>query len=151
MSETLDREGIMQILPHRDNMLLLDRVSREGDAAHGELLIRGDAFFLQGHFPGSPVVPGVILCEILAQSACVLLQGVLTEGKLPMYTGLDQVRFKSPVKPGELFETRCRILRSKGPFYFAEGNGYVGERLCIRAEFSFAVVTSDTVSHEKAD
>ena len=151
MEEILDREGIMQILPHRGGMLLLDRVIKEGDEAHGELLIRGDEFFLQGHFPGRPLVPGVILCEILAQSACVLLQDGLAEGKLPMYTGLDHVRFKSPVQPGDLFQTRCRILRSKGPFYFAEGSGFVGERLCIKAEFSFAVVTSDKAGFRQAD
>ena len=86
------------------------------------------------------MVPGVILCEMLAQSACLLLKDEMTDGKLPMYTGLNNVRFKSPVKPGETFETRCRITRSKPPFYFAEGAGYVGDRLCLKAEFSFAII-----------
>ena len=145
MNETLERAQIMEIIPHRDRMLLLDRVRREGDSAHGELLIRGDEFFLQGHFPGNPIVPGVILCEILAQSACVLLQDQMTQGELPMYTGLEKVKFRSPVKPGDLFETRCMIVRSKGLFYFAEGTGYITEddgreRICITAKFSFAIV-----------
>ena len=108
--------------------------------ALGEDQARGDEWFLQGHFLGNPVVPGVILCEILAQSACVLLTDQMTEGALPMYTGLNNVRFKSPVKPGDLFETKCRITRSKPPFYFAEGSGYVGERLCLKTEFAFAIV-----------
>ena len=86
------------------------------------------------------MVPGVIQCEILAQSACVLLADVMTEGKFPMYTGLNNVRFKSPVKPGDVFETKCRITRAKPPFYFAEGQGFVGDRLCLKAEFSFAIV-----------
>lgn len=136
----MDREELKAILPHREGMLLLDRADREGDEARGSLLIRGDEWFLRGHFPGEPVVPGVILCEIMAQSACVLLQGALTEGGLPMYTGLNNVRFRAPVRPGDLFETRCRIVRAKGPFYFAEGRGYVGDRLCVQGEFSFAVV-----------
>ena len=145
MNGTLERAQIMEIIPHRDQMLLLDRVRREGDSAHGELLIRGDEFFLQGHFPGNPIVPGVIQCEILAQSACVLLQDQMLQGKLPMYTGLEKVKFRSPVKPGDLFETRCMIVRSKGPFYFAEGTGYIteddgSERICITAKFSFAIV-----------
>ena len=110
--------------------------------ALGQYQARGDEWFLQGHFPGNPVVPGVILCEILAQSACVLLTDQMTEGALPMYTGLNNVRFKSPVKPGDLFETKCRITRSKPPFYFAEGRGYVGEWLCLKAEFAFAIVKS---------
>ncbi len=134
------QEEIKGILPHRDNMLLVDSVHQEGDVARGTYQVRGDEWFLQGHFPGNPVVPGVILCEILAQSACILLAGEMTEGKIPMYTGLDKVRFKSPVLPGDLFETQCRITKAKPPFYFAEGSGTVGGRLCIKAEFSFAIV-----------
>ena len=136
----MNREEIKNILPHRDNMLLLDEVEQLDGTAHGTYHVRGDEFFLQGHFPGNPVVPGVIQCEILAQSACVLLQDQMTEGKLPMYTGLNNVRFKSPVKPGDTFETRVRITRAKHPFYFASGEGYVGDRLCLKAEFSFAIV-----------
>lgn len=136
----MDQEAIKQILPHRDNMLLLDEVEKVEDTAHGIYHVRGDEFFLQGHFPGNPVVPGVILCEIMAQSACVLLRDQMAEGKTPMYTGLNNVRFKSPVRPGDTFETRCRITRAKPPFYFAEGQGYVGDRLCLKAEFSFAIV-----------
>ncbi|HCT89875.1 MAG TPA: beta-hydroxyacyl-ACP dehydratase [Lachnospiraceae bacterium] len=135
----MNREEIMKILPHRDAMLLLDEAgSREGEAV-GRYHVRGDEFFLQGHFPGNPVVPGVILCEILAQSACVLMQDVMTEGKLPVYTGLNHVKFRSPVKPGDTVEARCRIKRAKHPFYFAEGTITVEERLCVSAEFSFAV------------
>ena len=136
----MNREEIMTILPHRDNMLLLDEVEKIDDTACGKYHVRGDEFFLQGHFPGNPVVPGVIQCESLAQSACVLLQDQMTDGKLPMYTGLNNVRFKSPVKPGDTFETKVRITRAKHPFYFASGEGYVGDRLCRNAEFSFAIV-----------
>ena len=136
----MNREEIKELLPHREPMLLLDQVTLEADTACGAYRVRGDEWFLQGHFPGAPVVPGVILCEILAQSACILLQDAMASGKTPMYTGLDHVRFKSPVRPGDVFETRCRITRAKKPFYFAEGSGFVGERLCLKAEFSFAIV-----------
>ena len=135
----MNREEIMNILPHRDNMLLLDRVELEDDTAHGYYTIPEDAWFLKGHFPGMPVVPGVILCEILAQSSCVLFDSAMMENKLPMYTGLNNVKFRSPVRPGDVFETRCRIVRSKGPFYFFSGEGTVDGRLCVKAEFSFAI------------
>ena len=135
----MDREEIKTILPHREPMLLVDEVTLEGDAAVGLYHVRGDEYFLQGHFPGNPVVPGVILCEILAQSACVLLQGSLKEGQLPMYTGLNHVKFRSPVRPGDTVQTRCRVTRVKHPFYFAEGTVTVDGRLCVSAEFSFAI------------
>lgn len=136
----MNRDEIMQILPHRDNMLLVDEAELVGREAHGKYHVTGEEFFLKGHFPGNPVVPGVILCEILAQSACVLLADQMADVKLPMYTGLNNVKFKSPVRPGDTFETRCRITRAKHPFYFASGEGYVGDRLCLKAEFSFAIV-----------
>ena len=136
----MNQNEIKNILPHRDRMLLLDEVEKIEETACGKYHVRGDEFFLQGHFPGNPVVPGVILCEILAQSACILLADQMGEGKTPMYTGLNNVKVRSPVKPGDTFETRCRITRVKHPFYFATGEGYVGDRLCLKAEFSFAIV-----------
>ena len=139
----MDREEIMRILPHRDDMLLLDDIAESVGEAVGHYTVRGDEFFLRGHFPQNPIVPGVILCEILAQSACVLMRDAMDEGKIPMYTGLDKVRFRSPVRPGDTVETRCRIRRAKPPFYFASGEVTVYGRLCVTAEFSFAVTAGD--------
>ncbi len=136
----MNRQEIMKILPHREHMLLLDEVEEEDGVAVGHYKVRGDEFFLRGHFPGNPIVPGVILCEILAQSACVLLQEAMDEGKLPVYTGLNNVKFRSPVRPGDTIETQCYIKRSKHPFYFAEGTVTVDGKLCASAEFSFAVM-----------
>ena len=137
----MDQQQIMQILPHRDNMLLIDEASVEDGVAHGKKTITGDEWFLKGHFPGKPVVPGVILCEILAQSACVLL-AEQTGGKkvTPFFTGLDKVRFKHPVVPGDTLQTVCSIVKSKGAFYWATGKGYVNDQLCVSADFSFALM-----------
>lgn len=135
----MNQEEIKKILPHREPMLLVDEVELVDGKACGKYHVRGDEFFLQGHFPGNPVVPGVIQCEMLAQSACVLLIGS-AEGKTPLYTGLDKVKFRSQVKPGDTFETECQILRQRGNFYFAKGTGKVNGKLCVSAEFSFALV-----------
>ena len=148
---TLNRDEIMQILPHRDNMLLLDEVENRDGTAVGRYRVRGDEFFLKGHFPDNPIVPGVILCEILAQSACVLMADVMTEGKLPVYTGLNNVKFRNSVRPGDVIETQCSIKRAKPPFYFAEGVVTVAGKVCVSAEFSFAVTAVATASVTKAE
>ena len=136
----MDQEAIKKILPHRDNMLLVQEAEVVDGVAHAKYHVSGDEWFLKGHFPGNPVVPGVILCEILAQSTCALLASEMSENCQPMYTGLNNVRFKSPVKPGDLFETRCKVTKVRRPFYFAEGTGWVDGKLCVKAEFSFALV-----------
>ncbi len=84
-------------------------------------------------------MPGVILCEILAQTSCVLMTDALTADKLAVYAGLNNVKFRAQVKPGDTLCTRCRIKKARAPFYFAEGEGYVGDKLCVSAEMTFAV------------
>ena len=135
----MDREQIKLILPHRDDMLLLDEATLEDGVAHGLYHVRGDEFFLRGHFPGNQIVPGVIQCEILAQSACVLIADQCDKDSLAVYAGLDKVRFRSSVFPGDDFRTEVTLTKARHPFYFLEGKGYVGDRLVITASFSIAI------------
>lgn len=144
----MNQEELKKILPHRDAMLLIESAELRENAAHGRYHVRGDEWFLQGHFPGNPVVPGVILCEMLAQSVCVLLKDGCAEGVTPYFTTLNKVRFKHPVVPGDTFESRCEITRVMKPFYFATGKGYVGETLCVTAEFSFALMEAPEKEEE---
>ena len=135
----MTREKIKEILPHREPMLLIDEVELTGDTATGKYTVQGNEFFLQGHYPGNPIVPGVILCEMMAQSSCLLVQ---TEGEkfTPYFTGLKNVRFKEKVIPGDTIIFKCQMTAKKGSFYFISGNGYVNDKLCVTGELSFAVV-----------
>ena len=99
----MNREQLKEILPHREPMLLLDSSEVIDGIACGTYKVRGDEFFLQGHFPGNPVVPGVILCEMMAQNCCVLVGAEATQGKDTFYTSMDKIRFKHPWCPA----TRC--------------------------------------------
>ena len=133
----MNREEIKKIIPHREPMLLVDETEIiDEHTAHGKLKIKGDEWFLQGHFPGNPVVPGVILCESMAQASSVIVADK-ARGCTPYFAALNNVRFKDKVKPGDTLESVCTLVRSKGSFYFIEAKGYVEGKLCVKAEFSF--------------
>lgn len=141
----MDLEQIKTLLPHRPPMLLVQQVDLDEEGnANGQYTVSGDEFFLQGHFPGKPVVPGVILCEMLAQTCCILLGSNASEKDVtPFFTSLDKVKFRRPVTPGDTLHTKCRIVRSKSVFYFAEGTGHVNGELAVSANFSFALVKAE--------
>lgn len=143
----MNKEQIKTILPHREPMLLVEEsniVTAENGTkkAIGSYTVRGDEWFLQGHFPGNPVVPGVILCEMMAQNCCVLLAERQTENEVatPMFTGLNNVKFRNPVVPGDTIVIESAITRENGIFFFAKGEIRVNDKRCASADFSFATV-----------
>ena len=138
----MKRDEIKKILPHREPMLLIDEVSlNEDGSATGYYKVRGDEFFLQGHFPGNPIVPGVIQCEMMAQSACIMFADKMSGGKCtPLYTGLDKVRFRGMIKPGDRIKIDTRLIRASHPLYRLSGEVSVEGKKCMSGEFSFALI-----------
>ena len=135
----MNREEIMQILPHRDSMLLLDEAWQDEDgAARGRYTAKGSEWFFDGHFPGNPVMPGVVQCEIIAQASCILFAGEM-KGKTAYYAGIDKVRFRRMVRPGDTMEIKSTLLRSKMNMYVVKGEARVEGELCASGEFSFII------------
>ena len=135
----MNRDEIKQLLPHREPMLLLDEaeLNEEGQSV-AKYHVRGDEFFLQGHFPGNPIVPGVIQCEMIAQAAVMLLPDC--KDCTPLYTGLNNVKFKNPLLPGDTAVMTVTLEKRRGIFCFAKGKLECNGKLCTSAEFSFALV-----------
>ena len=136
----MKKEEIKEFLPHRDPMLLVDEMEIDADGVcHAKDLVKENEFFCSGHFPGNPIVPGVIQCEIMAQSCALLVKDDI-QGKTTLYTGIDKVRFKNVVKPGDLCEITARLLARKGPIVFCQAELRVSGNLCCKGDLSFALV-----------
>lgn len=138
----LDRAAIEAIIPHRDPFLLLDRVDEyvPGESAVGVLSVRDDMFWVPGHFPDYAVMPGVLIVEALAQAGAVaLLSQPENAGKIAFFAGIDKVRFKRQVVPGDTLRLECRITRSRGPIGWGEGSASVDGELVCSGELMFAI------------
>ena len=135
----MNKQDIMKILPHRPPMLLIDEGELDDGISTCKYTVQGDEFFLQGHFPGNPVVPGVIQCEMMAQASCLLVDK--KEGSyIPYFTGMEKVKFKKKVVPGDCILLKSQLIKQKGPFYFVKCTGHVNGEMCCTAEISFALL-----------
>lgn len=138
----LDRDAIKAIIPHREPFLLVDRADdvEPGTSATGYLDVAADMFWVPGHFPDYAVMPGVLIVEACAQvGAIALLSLPENQGRLAFFGGIEKVRFKRQVVPGETLRMVCRIAKTRGPVGFGEVAAYVGEELACSGELMFAI------------
>ncbi|NTU70560.1 MAG: 3-hydroxyacyl-ACP dehydratase FabZ [Coriobacteriia bacterium] len=138
----LDRAAIEAIIPHRHPFLLVDRVLEHvpGVSAIGELDVTEDAFWVPGHFPEYAVMPGVLIVEALAQVGAVALLALPeNQGKLAFFAGIDKVRFKRQVVPGDTLTLSCAITKTRGPIGFGEAKATVDGEVVCSGELMFAI------------
>jgi 3-hydroxyacyl-[acyl-carrier-protein] dehydratase len=136
------REQIEQILPHREPFLLLDEVLELEPGSHvvARKTVREDEWYLAGHFPGWPVMPGVLIVEAMAQAGAVaVLSEEENRGRMALFAGIDDVRFKRIVEPGDELELRCDLERVRGPIGRGKATAHVGGDLAARGTLTFAV------------
>ncbi len=139
----LDVKAIQAILPHRYPFLLVDRIIEleEGKRAVGLKNVTVNEPFFQGHFPGEPVMPGVLIIEALAQVGAVVVLGMPeNRGKLALFAGIDGVRFRQPVVPGDQLRLEMTMTRVRGSIGKGSAKAYVGENVVAEAELMFALV-----------
>jgi len=139
---SLTKEEIEAILPHRDPFLLLDEVVElePGGRVVARKQVQADEWYFSGHFPNRPIMPGVLIVEAMAQAGAVaVLSEEENRGKLALFAGIDGVRFKRIVQPGDELELTCNLEQMRGPIGRGKATATVDGELAARGTLIFAV------------
>ncbi|CAN5293039.1 3-hydroxyacyl-ACP dehydratase FabZ [soil metagenome] len=141
----IEMPEILRRIPHRYPFLLIDRA--EDYRAHQSMIgikcVTVNEPYFVGHFPGNPVMPGVLIVEAIAQTGAVLMSKSLNadvNGKTIFFTSLDNCKFRSPVRPGDVLRMHVEVLRARGDLFKFRGRAMVGEKLAAEVEFAAMVV-----------
>lgn len=142
LMKSLSTKEIMEILPHRQPMLLIDTVEEltVGERAVAKKCVSFNEPYFAGHFPGEPVMPGVLIIEALAQTGAVaILSKEENKGKTAYFAGIDHAKFKQKVLPGDVLTLETEIIKEKGPIGIGSAKAYVDGKLVCQAQLTFAI------------
>lgn len=145
---TIDVQQIMKMIPHRYPILLVDRIVNlvRGESAVALKNVTMNEPQFMGHFPGYPVMPGVLIIESMAQTAALVVVDFLgkeAEGKVVYFMTIDNARFRKPVVPGDTMHVHVEKVRSKGPVWKFKGVAKVGDVVCAQATFSAMITDTE--------
>lgn len=145
IGDTADIQRVMELLPHRYPMLMVDRIieMRGAESAIGIKNVSASDPIFQGHFPGRPVFPGVLIVEAMAQTAGALVihsLGDVAGDKIVYFMTIDKARFRKPVLPGDVMQVHVTKLQSRGSVWKFHGEARVDGTLCAEADYSAMIV-----------
>lgn len=138
----LNIEQIQEILPHRYPFLLVDKVVElePGQRAVGIKNVTMNEHYFQGHFPGKPVMPGVLQIEALAQTGAIAVLSLEEyKGKIVYFGGIDKLRFKQKVVPGDVLRLEVELIKRRGPIGIAKAVATVDGKIAVQGEITFAI------------
>ena len=143
MHENMDINRIMEVLPHRYPMLLVDRIiEMDEKKVVGIKCVTINEQFFQGHYPGHPIMPGVLIVESLAQTGAMFLLVHVEnlETKVPYFVKIDKVKFRKPVLPGDVLRNECTLTEHKGNMFVLDAKAYVDGKVVCEGELTAAIV-----------
>ena len=139
----LNKEGIKNIIPQRDPFLMIDEVEEyvPGESAIAYKNVNEQEWYFKGHFPGNPIMPGVLIAESLAQTGAVAILSMdENKGKNALFGGIDKMKFKRKVVPGDRLKLEVKIIKRKGPIGVGEAIAPIDEKIVAKGELTFALV-----------
>ena len=139
----LNKNEIKQIIPHREPFLMIDEVEEyvPGESAIAYKHVSEDEWYFKGHFPGNPIMPGVLITESLAQTGAIAILSLeANKGRNALFAGIDKMRFKKQVVPGDVLKLEVKIIKQKGPIGVGEALATCDGKIVAKGELTFAIV-----------